>query len=262
MIKQPYQNTTLLHFDLFNKQPEIKAFSTTREKGFSQAPYSGLNMGPTTADKTDHVTSNHRALAESIESPGEALFFTRQVHGNQVVRVDSLACPVPEADALITQSPGICICVQTADCVPILLFDPENKAVAAVHSGWRGTVQHILVRTLEAMNRAFGTNPAKVLAGIGPSISPEVYEVGTEVIEQVKSAFPHTWQQLLKPGISEDKAMLDLWRANHQLLTASGVRAHHIEMAQMCTFSNPNLFYSARRDGAKTGRMASGIILR
>jgi len=262
MIKQPYQDTTLLHFDSFNKQSDIKAFSTTRDKGFSHAPYSGLNMGPTTADETEHVISNHVAVAEAIERPRETLFFTRQVHGNQVARVDSLARPVPEADALITQTPGICICVQTADCVPILLFDAENNAIAAVHSGWRGTVQHILARTLEAMNRAFGTNPAKIMAGIGPSISPEVYEVGPEVIEQVKSAFPHTWQQLLKPGISEDKAMLDLWRANHQLLTASGVRTYHIEIAQMCTFSNPDLFYSARRDGAKTGRMASGILLR
>jgi YfiH family protein len=262
MIKKIYEHTSLLHFEHFLAFEEITHFSTTREQGFSQAPYSGLNMGPTTDDNADCLAQNYQAVARAMAIASDALFFTRQVHGANVVQVDSPEQATPQADALITQQPGICICVQTADCLPILLYDTKNSAIAAIHSGWRGTVQHILVRTLEAMKKAYGTSPSDVVAGIGPGISQDVYEVGAEVVKAVQEAFPYTWQQLIKPGISEDKAMLDLWHANHQLLAASGVRTNQIAMAKLCTFSNPRQFFSARRDGKKTGRMASGIMLR
>jgi len=262
MIKKTYEHSSLLYFEHLLAFKETTHFSTTREKGFSQTPYKGLNMGPTTDDNPIHLAKNHQAAARSIDVASEALFFTHQTHGANVVHVDSREQATPKADALITQQPGICICVQTADCIPILLYDPKHKAVAAVHSGWRGTMKHIVSRTLEVMQKAYGSSPSDVVAGIGPGISPEVYEVGPEVVKAVQRAFPYTWQQLINPGISTDKAMLDLWKANHQLLTASGVKNNRIAMANLCTYSNPAQFFSARRDGEKTGRMASGIMLR
>jgi YfiH family protein len=161
-----------------------------------------------------------------------------------------------QTDAVITNIPEACLAVKTADCVPVLLFDSKRKVVAAVHAGWRGTAQNIVSKTIQCMTEEFGTEPSDLFAGIGPSISPEIYEVGVEVWKQFETTFYHPISG------KDDKRLLDLWSANFHDLINAGVPAGQIEIARICTLADPVHFFSARRDGAKTGRMATGIMLR
>jgi len=177
-----------------------------------------------------------------------------------------VGCPsfcISEADPFrpFTNEPGLFLCVQTADCVPILLFDPEKKVVAAVHAGWRGTIQKIALATVRKMTEAFGSDPSAILAGIGPSIHMHAYEVGPEVVKAVKENFSNTGA-LLKPSLNEGKAYFDLWEANKTVLTEAGLEEENIEIMGLCSFEHNDLFYSARRDGIETGRMVSGIRIR
>jgi YfiH family protein len=150
--------------------------------------------------------------------------------------------------------------VQTADCVPILLYDPLSNAIAAVHAGWRGTVQKIAAVTVRKMVVEYGVSATNILAAIGPSISPAVYEVGGEVTEAVLSSIPNAENAiLLKPS---GKHHVDLWEANRQVLIESGLLPENIEIVGECSFSQNEKYFSARKEGAKTGRMVSGIMLK
>jgi YfiH family protein len=150
--------------------------------------------------------------------------------------------------------------VQTADCVPILIFDPVRKVVASVHAGWRGTVSKIALKTIRQMIAQFGSDPKDIVAGIGPSIHVHAYEVGPEVVKEVKKNFVHS-TALLKPSLVEGKAYFDLWEANKMVLQESGIPEENIELMGLCSFEHVDLFYSARRDGLETGRMVSAISL-
>jgi YfiH family protein len=187
------------------------------------------------------------------------LFFPSQVHKTRIVQVaeDTPVEALMETDALITNKRGIGLAVMSADCVPIILYDRKNQAIGAIHSGWRGTVARILEKTLHEMQRVYGTQGADVIAGIGPSVCQDSYEVGEEVVQAVDHAFGKD-QGLMIPQ-SEGKAKLDLWKANALQLLAFGVPATQIEVSNLCTVNNNNYFFSARRQDA--GRFAAGIVL-
>jgi len=159
---------------------------------------------------------------------------------------------------LITNQPGLFVCVQTADCVPVLLYDPQKKVVSAIHAGWKGTVSKIVLKTVQKMTDQFGCQPSDIIAGIGPSIHIHAYEVGPEVVEMVKNNFSNS-SALLKPSLNAGRAYLDLWEANQTALMEAGIPEENIEVMGLCSFEHADLFYSARRDGADTGRMVSGI---
>lgn len=232
-------------------------FTSTR-LGWGRDGYSRF-----TGDQADEYASFRGELARSLQIAAEKFVFPRQVHGDQVMVVDGPlhSADVPDTDALITNQPGICICVQTADCVPILLFDPVQRVVAAVHAGWRGTVNKIVAKTIHAMQRNFDSQPEDILAGIGPSIHLHAYEVGEEVMVAVRESFPDH-RGLLKPADNAQKAYFDMWEANRMVLTDSGVPDGNIEVMGFCSYSHEPLFYSYRREGVKTGRMVSGIMLK
>ncbi|MGQ8337157.1 peptidoglycan editing factor PgeF [Sunxiuqinia sp. A32] len=214
-----------------------------------------------TGDFEDDYIPFRKELASALNLQLDQLILPRQNHGTgiQVVQESSPLADVSETDALITNNPNLCICVQTADCVPVLLHDPKQNVIAAVHSGWRGTVNKILTKTIEKMHDQFGTNPQDIVAGIGPSISKNHYEIGAEVIYQVKQTFPNSSDLLFQMG--NGKAHLNLWEANRSLLIEAGVDSKRIELSGLCSYALLELFYSARRDGAATGRMVSGIML-
>jgi len=140
--------------------------------------------------------------------------------------------------------------------VPVLLFDPRRKVIAAIHAGWRGTAQNIVLVAIQKLVESFGSDPADLIAGIGPSISPDVYEVR----EDVHSQFDPEFYQDTNP-VQPDKRVLNLWKANQHQLIDGGILSERIEIAQLCTWSDSGRFFSARRDGVKTGRMATGIML-
>lgn len=256
MRKMIQGKLSVFKFESFKKYKNIAHFVTTREGWMSgQAPRF-------TGDEENLYKGFRKELATSCEWDAKRFVFPRQTHSDHVAVVTSenLSEALADTDALITREPGLFICVQTADCVPVLLFDPQQKVVAAVHAGWRGTVSKIAGRTIAKMSETFGCDPAHIVAGIGPSIHMHAYEVGPEVVEAVKSSFSHS-NALLKPSLTEGKAFLDLWEANRQALVEAGIAEENIEVMGLCSFEHADLFYSARREGITTGRMVSGIRL-
>lgn len=250
----------LLQFEKLLKFEEITHFSTTRTGGFSINQLASFNLGYTVGDKPKNVTQNLNLLAGVLDIDKEQMVSPKQTHSKNIGIVTSAKDIFPNTDALITNVSGICIFVRTADCVPILLYDPDQKAIAAIHSGWKSTLQEIAKHTVELMQKEYGTKPENLITGIGPSIGPDVYEVGPEVIEQFQNRF--RFEHYITPIKNSDKGLLNLWRVNQQILIKSGIPESQIEIAEMCTYSNPDLFYSARRDGVKTGRLATGIMLK
>ncbi len=171
----------------------------------------------------------------------------RQVHSDRVLKADGLADRADEGDALITDHIGRAIGVRTADCVPILLLDPETRAVAAIHAGWRGTAAQIAARTVEKLRQEYGADPANLYAAIGPSIRPCCYEVSAEVAER------------FLPATGEEKRMLDLPDANRRQLRTAGLSPDRIFDSELCTSCLPGQFFSYRREPTNPGRMLAVI---
>jgi YfiH family protein len=185
-----------------------------------------------------------------------------QVHGENIVRVDDLNfrdVPTMHADALITDVPGIAVGVETADCVPVLLFDPVKPAVAAVHAGWKSTVKKIVQKAVHRMHEEFGSEPARMIAAIGPAIGPECYEVDERVMERVRESFSF-WREVSTPR-GTDHWSLDLVKANKLELLQIGLAEQHVHTLGLCTSCRRDLFYSFRAEG-KTGRMLSVIMIK
>jgi hypothetical protein len=255
MRKMLQGRLSVFKFESFKKYKNIAHFVTTKEGWVGNKPRF-------TGDSESIYTGFRKELAVSCELDAGQFVFPRQTHSDRVVVVTSenFTNTIDDTDALITNEPGIFICVQTADCVPILLFDPVKKVVAAIHAGWKGTISKIAGKTIQQMTEKFGCNPADIVAGIGPSIHIHAYEVGPEVIEAVEASFSNS-PALLKPSMNEGRAYFDLWEANQTVLLESGIQEENIELMGLCSFEQADLFYSARRDGTDTGRMVSGIRL-
>ena len=162
-----------------------------------------------------------------------------------------------EVDAVVTHRKGFCLCVSTADCVPIIIYDKVKEVIAAVHAGWRGTVERIVEKTLDVMKSYYGTEGKDVVACIGPSISLESFEVGNEVY----AAFEEAGFDMARIARRYEKWHLDLWEANLLQLLAHGVLPEHIEVADICTYQHHGDFFSARRLGIQSGRILSGIVM-
>lgn len=211
--------------------------------------------------------------AFSTERDEELPFYVvqpHQVHGCVIREVTDPMTTRDElegVDALITNVPGVAISVRTADCIPVLMYDPVHKAVAAVHDGWRGTVQRLSQKVIAFMHDRYGTCAADVLAVIGPGIGPDSFQVGQEVVDEFAAAgFPMA--EILSdrgpkaPTASDPMAgglHIDLWRANEWLLQEAGVS--DIQVAGICTYKNNDRFFSARREGTKCGRIINCIKL-
>ena len=194
-----------------------------------------------------------------------------QVHGCQIREVVDPLTPrsaLEGVDALVTNVPGVAISVRTADCIPVLLYDSVHKAVAAVHDGWRGTVQRLSSMVISFMHERYGTDACDLLAVIGPGIGPESFQVGQEVADAFAAAgFPMA--EILRdcgpkaPTLANPMAgglHIDLWRANEWLLQEAGVS--DIQVSGICTYRNNDRFFSARREGTKCGRIINCIKLR
>ena len=185
-----------------------------------------------------------------------------QIHGDEVAVVESRTLTRDDlqgVDALITALDDYPIAVRTADCVPVLLYDPVQRVVAAVHSGWRGTVKRISQKTMRIMCERFSTSPSDFMAVIGPSIGPDSFEVGQEVVEAFRDAgFPVADINRPKEGVPE-KSYIDLWKANAWLLEEMGVKAENIQVAGIDTYQRNDLFFSARHEGRKCGRIINVI---
>jgi YfiH family protein len=263
MLQHTFFGLVLWQFEQLAGFHTINHFVSGRHGGVSEGEIGTLNLGFRVADLPANVQENRRRIASALGIDPYQLIFPSQTHSDHVQLVT--AQPLPETltdtDALITNTPGLCISVMSADCVPILLYDPVKQAVGAVHAGWKGTVSKILTRTVEAMQEHFNTKATDLIAGIGPSISPQVYQVGTEVIAAVHEAFGLE-SELISRQDEEGRGYFNLWEANGTQLRKLGVKSSSIEISNICTYQNSHDFFSARKSAHRTGRFAAGIMLK
>ena len=242
---------------------------STRHGGVSMPPYDSMNLALHVGDDAADVVENRRRFLGLLGLDFERLTTPEQVHGDNIVRVGeaeagrgrlSYADAIPETDALMTDVPGVPLMLCFADCTPILLFDPVHRAAAIAHGGWKGTVRSIAAKTVRAMSDAYGTRPEDCLAGIGPAIGPCCYEVGGEVAEGFRKAFPQFAEDILSE--ENGKIRLDLWQANRLQLKNVGLLPEHIDVAGVCTSCHARTFYSYRAEGPTIGRIAAVMAIR
>lgn len=231
----------------------LTAFTTTK------GDYDNMHIPFAKSQRYDN-RYNRLLLSQKLGIEPDHLVFPHQCHSANVSAVNSLTLKkLNETDALITSTPGICLCIRTADCVPILFYDPANKVAGAAHAGWKGTLAGIGIKTVQVMVKDFLCKPENIYAAIGPSIGPDVYETGDEVVNMFMEKFNYANQILVRQ--KSGRYHLDLWTANKIQLTHAGIPLTQIEIARECTFSNPQKYFSARREGINTGRMVTGIML-
>jgi YfiH family protein len=187
--------------------------------------------------------------------PPGPLVWVRQVHSARCVWTDGAAGCLGEADCLVTNKPGAYLSIRTADCIPILLVDERLRAVAAVHAGWRGTVQAIAKAAVETLAERCGSRPEDLLGAIGPGICEKCYEVGAEVAAHFIRWFPERTDL-------EGPAPIDLAEANRRQLIEAGLDPSRIVSGAPCSSCHPDEFHSWRRDRVKTGRMVSAVAIR
>jgi YfiH family protein len=233
---------------IFNSYPEIIfGFSTKKDQNTS-APYY-FNLSYSVGDDKNFVDNNRQKFFSEIGLNEKMVGYQKQVHGDEIKVIESYG-NCGESDALITTQKNLGLAISSADCPAIFIYDPINKIIAAVHSGWRGTEKKILKKTIRKLEAEFASIPSDLVCYIGPSISQQNYEVGEEVASKFNDKF------ILKEN---KKFYLDLAGANFQMLIASGVKQNNIQVSHLCTYEYKDLLHSYRRDGLKSGR-ALGII--
>lgn len=248
----------------------VFTFSTTRHGGCGNGTYGTFNCTPYTGDEQTTIQLNQKKLAAQLDIDVEQLIIPYQTHSCNILTIDNnymlLSAEkrhsiLQEKDALITHIKGICLCISTADCIPVLLYDHTHRVIAAIHAGWRGTVAHIVRKTFQSMHEIYDTKGDDVYAIIGPGISLEAFEIGTEVYQQ----FQHSGFSMKEISYWEAKRKkhhIDLSAANLFDLQSAGVPLHQIYDCGICTYSQNQDFFSARRLGIKSGRILNGIILK
>ncbi len=236
--------TSLIHPD-WPAPANVKALQTTRVGGVSVGAYESFNLGDHVNDEPQHVARNRQMLSGSV--PTEPVWLA-QVHGTRVIDAAKSSC-IEQADASYTKQANVVCVTMTADCLPVLLCNQTGTVVASVHAGWRSLCDGVIEQTVAAMD----VPPHTLMAWLGPAIGPEAFVVG----EEVRAAFMHQDNQAEKAFSAYDGKWLgDLYLIAKQRLKALGVT--DIYGKTLCTYSNPNQFFSFRRDG-NTGRMASMV---
>ena len=243
------------------------AFST-RQGGVSPAPWDNLNLGANRGDDPANVRENFSWFCSAVWTDDEALVKNHQIHSDIVRPVtrrdilpDSAQPGTYEADGLITDEPDVCLTIFSGDCIPILLYDPVRRCIAALHAGWRGTAAGIAARGVEAMVRDYGCLPENILAAIGPGIGPCCFETHADVPDGLRSGMGADAEPFIRPLAKEGKFSVDLKGVNRRWLELSGLEREHIALCTACTGCNREDFWSHRFQGNERGSMAAVIQL-
>lgn len=245
-------------FDTFDALPVQHAIFT-REGGVSPMPWHSLNVGETVGDDAERVKVNRERVFRALGRDPDTLHDTWQVHSANYVLVQQPRGdnPIVKADILLTANPDVTLFMRFADCVPIMLIDPELQVIALAHAGWLGTLRGAAHAAVNAMVERFGTHVGDIHAGLGPSIGPDHYEVGLEVLEQFNKAFPNQADDHFQHH--EGRLYLDLWSANEFQLRSMGIE--HIDIAGVCTACNLKHWFSHRVEDGRTGRFGALLAL-
>jgi polyphenol oxidase len=233
---------------------------STRDGGLPASAGSSFNLGYTSWDSIERVNENRRRFLSALNLEDSHLSTLRQVHSNRVYIIEDYSDEGNQlqGDALATGRENIALAVQVADCLPILIADPVKRAVAAVHSGWRGALSHILRHTILEMERTFGSRPPDLLVAIGPGIRACCFEVGAEIADRFEKEYSGI--RLVAPSKTDTgKYYVDLARALEVQLELAGVRAENRYDIGACTRCKPEIFFSYRAEGPASGRMMAVI---
>ena len=247
-------------FDIFNSSNLVHAI-LTRQGGVSPSPWQSLNFGGTVGDERERVISNRSKAYQALGFNQEKIFDVWQVHSEHVICTSAprqAGSNHEKADGIITNKSGLGLLMLFADCVPIMLYDPIRHVVGIVHAGWKGTVSGIAGKAIHIMHECYGTNPRDILAGIGPSIGPDHYQVRGDVVNQVTDTFGEHAGQFIKQHAHS--TTYDLWECNRWILQRAGV--NQIEVARICTACHPEDWFTHRGEGGRTGRFGALIGLK
>lgn len=253
-----HQSDTIRYFHFDTIQARHAIF--TRHGGLSPKPWHSLNVGGTVGDDSKRVRANRNLSLQALGCDPATVFDVWQVHGATVAcatapRPDSES--VRQADIILTDRPEVTLYMRFADCVPIMVHDPRRGVVGVAHAGWKGTVGDVATSMVDAIRDQYGSNPSDIVAGIGPSIGPDHYEVGADVILQVMQKFGDQSEQVLRSR--DGKIHFDLWETNKLLLERAGVGT--VEVAGICTACHTRDWFSHRAERGRTGRFGALITL-
>ena len=256
---------------LFQRETGLQHGFSTRKGGVSKEHLASLNLSFSVEDAKENVLENFRRIGECFGKTPEDFVLSKQSRETKVLKVGTKDRgkgitkdrDYEGIDALITDEKGIILSCFSADCVPILFYDPIHKAVGACHSGWRGTKGKILQNVVEEMRKHFSSNPAEILVAIGPSICKEQYVVSEDLALSFLEDYPDLGEDTASPiqRISKDKFQLDLWDLNRRIALDCGIKEEHISISGYCTMENPELFFSHRYSQGRRGLQGAFICL-
>ena len=240
--------------NIFKNFGQVKAGQSTRMGGVSPQPYSSLNLGLSVGDAPEHVAKNRTLFFDLLGLNPNQVSFSHQIHEAEIL-VASQPGATSGYDAQITNQKNVGLAVSVADCCPILIYDAQNQAIAAIHAGWRGTVKQIVSKTLEQMQQHYGSVGAHCHAYVGTCISTEAFEVSDDVAENFAEN-----QKIM--NTKTGKFHVNLKQANTDQLVQFGIPISQIEISPNCSFLNNDKYFSHRKEQGKTGRMMAAIVLK
>lgn len=260
----------LIHFPSLMGINFIKHGFSTRLGGESKGHLASMNLSFTRGDERETVVTNFRRICSSIGISEDDLVFSDQVHDTKIRVVTKEDCGKGIArerdyagiDGMITNIPEVVLVTFYADCVPLYFVDVKKKAIGLSHSGWRGTVNRMGLKTVEAMKRQYGSNPKDIIAVIGPSICQDCYEVSEDVMLEFKQSFSKKDSGDILEEKTEGKYQLDLWLANKYIMSEAGIPDENITISGICTCCNSSLLYSHRASGGKRGNLAAFLSIK
>lgn len=252
-------------FPVLDAAPGVRHAFSTRLGGVSEAPFDTMNLSFGRGDDPARVRENFDRLCAAVGVRAEDIVMSRQEHHANIRNVTAAdrgkgvtrERDYTDFDGLLTDEPGLVLCTQYADCVPLLFADPVRGVVGASHSGWKGTVQEIGRVTVERMVSDYGCRREDIVAAVGPSIGPCCFEVDEPVY--ARFAAMDVWDERCVRRVPEGKFYINLWEVNHRILLAAGVREEHLNVGDLCTRCRPDVFWSHRATGGVRGSLAALI---
>lgn len=243
---------------------------STRMGGVSEGIYASMNLSYTRGDKDEAVTENFVRFAKALEVCPENYVFSDQTHTTNIRVITEedkgkgFVKPrdYQDIDGLVTNVKELVLSTFYADCVPLYFVDPKQKAIGLSHSGWKGTVGQIGKKTVETMEREYGSKPEDILAAIAPSICRECYEVSEDVAEEFKKIFPKEEHENIMDDKGNGKYQLDLWECNKRILLGAGIREENLSVTNICTCCNSELLFSHRASQGKRGNLGAFLMLK
>jgi polyphenol oxidase len=251
----------LRHYSFEIFPDSVKQAVFTRRGGVSPVPWHSLNLGGSVGDDPARVAENRIRLFNTMRCDPASIHDVWLIHSTDIVYADSprpLDAPSPRADIIFTDNPDVSLFMRFGDCVPILFHDPHKKVIGIAHAGWMGTLRGVVSSAVQGMQSHYGSKPENIIAGIGPSIGVDHYEVGADVISQFREKYNHHADRILQTR--DGSTYLDLWEANAMQLKNAGVE--QVQISGVCTACHLDDWFSHRAEKGKTGRFGALMTLR